>query len=97
MRQSYAYIMVNHKNGTIYVGSTTDIQTRVWEHKTKAHPKSFTARYDCDRLAYFEAFDHIADARKRENALKRYKRAWKIRLIETDNPNWDDLPLRWDD
>lgn len=50
MRQSYVYIMVNHKNGTIYIGSTTDIQTRVWEHKTKADPKSFTARYGCDRL-----------------------------------------------
>ncbi|MGJ8559716.1 MAG: GIY-YIG nuclease family protein [Litorimonas sp.] len=90
-------MMVNHKNGTIYIGSTTDIRSRVQEHKTKAHPKSFTARYGCDRLAYFETFDYIGEARKRERALKRYKRQWKIDLIETENPNWDDLPLRWDD
>lgn len=97
MRHGYVYIMANHKNGTIYVGSTADLSARVIEHKTKANPKSFTAQYGCNRLVYYEHFDHIANATARERALKRYKRQWKIDFIETDNPNWDDVPLPWDD
>lgn len=93
MPQGYLYITVNHKSGTIYVGSTTDIQARIQEHKTKANPSSFTAKYDCDRLVYFEHYDDIAEARARERAVKRYKRAWKIALIETDNPAWEEILL----
>lgn len=89
--------MANHKNGTLYIGSTADIQSRVMEHKTKANPKSFTAQYGCNRLVYFEYFEDIAEATNRERALKRYKRQWKIDLIEKDNPDWFDLPLDWDD
>ena len=97
MRHGYVYIMANHKTGTIYIGSTSDIQSRVIEHKTAANPQSFTARYGLDRLVYYEFFETIGEATRREKAMKRYKRAWKIALIETDNPEWNDLPLSWDD
>ncbi|GLQ19199.1 GIY-YIG nuclease family protein [Algimonas porphyrae] len=87
------YIMVNRKNGTIYVGSTRDLAARNYEHKTKANPNSFTAKHGCDRLVYYEAFDTLMEAVARENAVKRWKRAWKIALIEADNPDWFDLKL----
>ena len=93
----YFYIMVNHKSGTIYVGSTNDLRYRNSEHKNATNPDSFTAKYNCKVLAYFEAYDTLADARARERAVKRYKRSWKIALIERDNPEWEDIPLRWDD
>ncbi|GHB04488.1 excinuclease ABC subunit C [Algimonas arctica] len=97
MPHGYLYIMANHKTGTLYVGSTTDIQSRVFEHKSKANPNSFTAKYDCDRLVYLEHYDDIGEARARERAVKRYKRQWKIEMIEAKNPEWQDIPLQWDD
>ena len=93
MPAGYFYIMVNRKNGVIYAGSTRDLLTRVFEHKSKANPKSFTAKHDCTRLVYYETYEHLTDAVARENAVKRYKRSWKIALIEEDNPDWFDLPL----
>ena len=73
--------------------SSRDLAARNLEHESRANPKSFTARHDCDRLVYFEAYDRLMDAVARENAVKRYKRQWKIDLIERDNPDWFDLPL----
>lgn len=93
MPGGWVYIMVNRKNGTIYVGSTRDLAARNHEHKTKANPKSFTAKQDCRTLVYYEAHDTLMDAVARENAVKRWKRSWKIELIERDNPDWFDLKL----
>ena len=87
------YLMANRKNGTIYAGATRDMAARDFEHKTKANPKSFTAKYDCMRLVHVEYFDRLTDAVARENAVKRWKRAWKIALIEKDNPDWFNIPL----
>ena len=91
MREGWFYIMANRRNGTIYCGSTTDLHLRVGEHKMRTFPKSFTAQHGCTRLVYFAHFDHLHDAVARENAVKRYKRQWKIDLIEAANPDWHDL------
>ena len=93
MPGGWVYIMVNRKNGTIYVGSTRDLATRVLEHRAKANPKSFTAKHDCETLVYYEAHERLSDAVARENAIKRWKRSWKIEMIERDNPDWFDLRL----
>ena len=89
--------MANWKNGTLYIGSTADLGARVAEHKAGANDKSFTARYGLNRLVYYEFFDDIGEAIAREKALKRYKRSWKVELIEADNPEWWDIPLDHDD
>lgn len=93
----YFYILANHKSGTIYVGSTSNLQDRMFEHKSEVNPNSFTARYNIKRLVYFEPFDTLSEARQRERAVKRYKRMWKIALIEKDNPEWEEIKLSWDD
>jgi putative endonuclease len=86
----FVYILASKKNGTLYVGVTNDLARRLAEHKAKLVP-GFTRRYQVDRLVYFEAFDSILEARAREHALKRWRRAWKISLIEGFNPDWRDL------
>ncbi|MGB3456367.1 MAG: GIY-YIG nuclease family protein [Litorimonas sp.] len=93
MPGGWFYIMANRKNGTLYAGATRDLASRDFEHKTRVNPKSFTARYGCDRLVYYEAHDLLMDAVARENAVKRWKRSWKIALIERDNPEWRNLEL----
>ena len=93
MRGGYFYIMANRKNGTIYCGSARRLGARNVEHKTKAYPESFTAQHGCTRLVYFEHFDDLQDAVARERAVKRYKRQWKIDLIEKNNPDWFDIKL----
>jgi putative endonuclease len=75
--------------GTLYIGVTNDLVRRIHEHKIKA-ADSFTKKYGVDRLVYFEAFSDIEFAIQREKQLKKWNRAWKIRLIEEVNPNWDD-------
>ena len=84
------YMLASRRHGTLYIGITNDLSRRVWEHKTKAHP-GFTARYDVARLVWSESYDRIDDAIAREKKLKRFRRDWKIALIEADNPNWLDL------
>jgi putative endonuclease len=81
MKQSYVYMMSNRKNGTIYIGVTSDLIKRVYEHKNKV-TGGFTKRYNLDKLVYFEIFDDIETAIKREKRLKFYQRQWKIDLIE---------------
>ena len=76
--------------GTLYVGSTTDLVRRVWEHKVKAI-HSFTAKYGVDRLVWYEIHESAAAAAQRERRIKEWRRAWKIELIEQDNPQWIDL------
>ena len=84
------YIMTNRPNGTLYIGVTSDLITRAYQHREGLTP-GFTRTYGLDRLVWFEQHDSIAEAIQRETSLKRYKRDWKINLIERDNPNWDDL------
>lgn len=87
----YVYIMANKRNGTIYVGVTNDIVRRVQEHKNHTFPDSFTARYNCDKLVFFETFQYVDRAIEREKQLKGGSRSNKIALIESINPDWCDL------
>ncbi len=87
--------MNNKKDGVLYIGVTDNIEERVKEHKLKVHPKSFTAKYNCDKLVYFEAFENGAEAEIRETQFKKWKRDWKIELIEEMNPSWSDLSINW--
>jgi putative endonuclease len=89
-RSFYVYILTNKIGGTLYIGVTNDLIRRVAEHRSRS-VKSFTKKYEVERLVYFEQFDDAENAIKREKLLKKWNRAWKIRLIEELNPNWDDL------
>jgi putative endonuclease len=86
----YVYILASKIGGTLYIGVTNDLIRRVAEHGLKLI-ESFTEKYDVARLVYFEQFDDPENAIKREKRLKKWNRAWKIRLIEQQNPNWEDL------
>jgi putative endonuclease len=86
----FVYILASKRNGTLYVGVTNDLARRLAEHKAKLIP-GFTRKYGVDQLVYFEAFDSILEARAREHSLKRWRRIWKIALIEKLNPDWRDL------
>ena len=90
MKAGYVYIMASGKNGTIYVGVTSDLIKRVHEHR-EGLIEGFTKKYDCKLLVWFEVHDDLQDARQRELQIKEWKRAWKIRLIEESNLDWDDL------
>ena len=95
MKYWYVYIMNNKPKGVIYIGVTDNIEERVKEHKMKAYPKSFTAKYSCDKLIYFEEFVNGDEAVVRENQFKKWKRDWKIKLIEEMNPSWMDISMNW--
>jgi putative endonuclease len=86
----FVYILASKPNGTLYVGVTNDLARRMLEHKAKL-VAGFTRKYEVDQLVYFETFDSILEARAREHSLKRWRRAWKIVLIENLNPDWRDL------
>ena len=86
----FVYILASKRNGTLYIGVTNNLVRRVAEHKAKLVP-GFTRKYGVDLLVYFEGFDSILEARTREHALKRWRRALKIELIEKLNPDWRDL------
>jgi putative endonuclease len=86
----YVYILASQKNGTLYVGVTTDLQKRVWQHKNE-QVEGFTKKYGVKNLVYFEIYEEYWDAANREKRIKKWNRAWKINLIVKDNPEWDDL------
>ncbi len=90
MKQGYVYIMTNQKNGTLYIGVTNDLIRRVYEHKGCLQ-ECFTKKYGLKTLVYYEIFDDIEEAIKREKQLKAGNRAKKISLIESINSNWEDL------
>lgn len=90
MRDAFVYIMASQRNGTLYIGITSDLIRRVFEHK-KGLVEGFTKRYNVKYLVYFEQYDSIVEAIKREKILKAWKRQWKLELIEKDNPEWLDL------
>jgi len=87
--------MSNKPNGVIYIGLTDNINKRVKEHRSKTYQESFTAKYNCDKLVYFEEYDNDKEALIRERRMKKWKRDWKIELIESMNPSWMDLSLNW--
>jgi putative endonuclease len=91
MKPGYVYILTNKNNTTLYVGVTSNLKQRIIEHKEKYYPKSFTARYNLNKLVYNEAFQMIGDAIGREKQLKGGSRAKKIALIASVNPLWEDL------
>jgi putative endonuclease len=86
----YVYILASRRDGAIYVGMTNDLVRRVYEHRTKVVP-GFTSRYNITQLVWFEIYDDPISAISREKELKKWKRAWKVQLIEAQNPGWDDL------
>ena len=86
----FVYILASKRNGTLYVGVTNDLARRLSEHKAKL-VAGFTRKHEVDQLVYFETFNSILEARAREHSLKRWRRAWKIALIESGNPDWRDL------
>jgi len=88
--QFWVYILASRIGGTLYIGVTNDLVRRVGEHRLEL-TKGFTKKYDVHKLVYFEQFDDIENAISREKRLKKWNRAWRIRLIEELNPNWDDL------
>ncbi len=86
----FVYLMASRKDGTLYFGVTRDLIRRVSQHKAKSTP-GFTSRYDVDRLVWFEIYDEPTTAIAREKDIKKWRRAWKIRSIEENNPDWRDL------
>jgi putative endonuclease len=93
-RQPCVYILASGKHGTLYIGVTSNLMGRLWQHREKI-VKGFTSRHDVFRLVYFEQFGEMDAAILREKRLKKWNRDWKVRLIEEDNPEWHDLSLDW--
>jgi len=89
-KQYYVYILSSKRNGTLYIGVTSNLTKRVWEHKNNTI-KGFTKKYKIHNLVYFEEYSNIEEAIVREKQLKKWNRTWKFELIEKDNPNWKDL------
>ena len=89
-RPGFVYIMASQRNGTIYIGVTNDLLARAYHHREELIP-GFTKRYGCKLLVWYEAHDDVQDARARERQMKKWERAWKLRLIEEMNPDWNDL------
>ena len=90
MKAPCAYILASKPNGTLYIGATSNLAQRVWQHKNDFVEGS-TKRYGVHRLVWYEAHESMEGALTRERMLKRWKRTWKIELIEKDNPTWSDL------
>jgi len=90
MRPGYVYLMASRRNGTLYLGVTSDLIRRVYEHRNQLID-GFTKEHGCILLVWYDASDDIQAARQRELQMKKWKRAWKIDLIEQGNPQWKDL------
>ncbi len=92
-RGGCVYILTNLNHTVLYIGVTSGLYFRIIEHREKKYPNSFTAKYNCCKLIYYEQFFEIEEAIAREKQLKNWKRQWKINLINEHNPHWDDLFL----
>ncbi|GJQ62567.1 MAG: endonuclease [Melioribacteraceae bacterium] len=90
--QYFVYIITNKRNGTLYIGMTNNLARRVWEHK-EGLVEGFSKKYDTKLLVYYEKSNNVSDAIAREKQLKKWKREWKLRIIEKVNPDWGDLSL----
>ena len=91
MKTGYVYILASGRNGTLYIGVSSDLSSRILQHKTKYNINSFTSRYTADKLVYYECLPDIDSAIRREKQLKDWNRNWKKDLIEKTNPEWRDL------
>lgn len=89
-KQPYVYILASKKNGTLYTGVTSNLTQRIWQHKNH-QVAGFTEKYNIHNLVYYEEHDSIESAILREKQIKKWKRDWKIRLVENNNPSWNDL------
>jgi len=89
-RQPAVYILANKRNGTLYIGVTSDLVKRIWQHRNNV-VKGFTKRYSVHQLVYYELHQTMESAITKEKMLKNWKRVWKLQLIERSNPNWRDL------
>nr|WP_236782722.1 GIY-YIG nuclease family protein [Anaerohalosphaera lusitana] len=94
MKSYFVYILASKRNGTLYVGVTNNLRRRMWEHKNGL-AEGFTRAWGVGRLVYFERFDHVDCAIRREKQLKKWRRRWKLELIEKDNAGWEDLAERF--
>jgi putative endonuclease len=90
MRLGYVYMLTNKPHGTLYIGVTSDLESRLWQHRNGLG-SSFVRKYKCYHLVYVEETPRIEDAIAREKQLKQWRRAWKIDLINASNPQWNDL------
>ena len=90
MTQYYVYILSNKRNGTLYIGATNNLKSRLENHKTGA-VTGFSKRYSLNKLVYYEVLEDFYESRQREKQLKAWRREWKLKLIETKNPDWNDL------
>ena len=90
MKHPCVYLLASRRNGTLYVGVTSDLPKRIWEHRNHV-VEGFTKRYAVGLLVWYEQHDSMVSAIAREKAIKAWKRAWKINLIELSNPEWNDL------
>jgi len=97
MKPGFIYIVTNYTNSTLYVGVTSDLHLRIKQYKNKQHPDSFSARYNLNKLVYFESFQMIEDAIIREKQLKAGSRIKKVQLIESLNLEWNDLYYNLED
>ncbi|HEX2831805.1 MAG TPA: GIY-YIG nuclease family protein [Thermoanaerobaculia bacterium] len=93
-KQYFIYMMTNRWHNVLYTGVTNSLERRVWQHKHGAL-RGFTKRYNCDRLAYYEIYDDITQAIEREKQIKNWPRARKNALVESMNPEWNDLAANW--
>src|SRR5262245_23014585 len=90
MENAFVYIIASRRNGTLYVGSTTNLMQRIWEHKNNIVP-GFTSKYKVHQLVYYEMHQDIMEAARRERRIKNWRRKWKLSIIEKLNPTWRDL------
>ncbi len=90
MKKGYVYLLANKVNTVIYIGVTSNLAKRIWEHKKKL-VEGFTKKYNVDKLVYYEIFELVVDAIKREKQIKGWVRKKKVDLVESLNPNWNDL------
>jgi len=89
-KQFYVYILASKLNGTLYIGITSDLLQRIWQHKNKM-VEGFTQKYNVNKLVYYEVHPNAESAILREKQMKKWRRSWKIRLIKGKNPDWKDL------
>jgi putative endonuclease len=94
MPKSYYTYIVASRSRTLYIGVTSNLEQRTWQHKNKVH-EGFTAAYNCNRLVWFEQYSNVGTAIAREKELKGWRRARKIKLIEITNPTWSDISKDW--
>jgi putative endonuclease len=89
-KQPAVYILASKRNGTLYIGVTGNLQQRAWEHKNDL-VEGFTKKYGVHRLVYYELHEDMMSAIRREKQMKKWNRAWKLELVEMQNPEWEDL------